>query len=719
MKYKAKIFMRFEHTQQDIRFLLVDRVMIKKDNLVLVTGARGAGKCQIKGSKVLMVNGEWKNIEDIQVGEEVISPQEDGTTLFSKVIGTHNRFEEDIYDIIEASRDKRKLYSCSWNHEIPTILPVSKRTSKDDSTPRIRGRKIKIWNAKKISKSKYNIGSHMCSFTTPAVKYKNFKDSTIEPYCLGVYLGDGSFSHRRKRETQLDGRVLNILNRSLQITSNNNIIMKEVSKTYPIISVTKGIDRAKNHRFSINGIFSKELIRLGLEGKGSGEKFIPKECLLSSIKYRRKLLAGLIDTDGYVSKKNEMSYSTKSIQLAEDVKNLVFSLGGYSNIKKVYKNCQSFKEKRLYYDILVSFKNPLEIPMLTIKKDRLKIKAHDPRNIAITAVKGNPAMIYGIELDRGSKWYITDNHMVTHNTSLSLKLILGFNDMKRVEEHYNEQINKRAEKKKKYSLDSLKPFNIETDMAFTRKELQELCRNNVKGFILADEAIVNVARRNSMTKANKILHEVLTINRKNCNTIFFCLPSIEDFDVSILQYVTHWIHIDDRGLGCVLLPGTKSIFGRKTWDIDGMKKIYEKFKEDNPTMVSVPYWLFSNFRGYVRFRALTSRVEERYLKIANEKKNADTIEEEVKIKAPRITKEKSDILDKLVGRLISGDIYDSAEYYAHCAEMDFNKNRLNKEVNELLAKKGDGRTANRVIKENKKKITDAYDGNIGVKRREY
>ena len=52
--------------------------------VVIVDGRSGMGKCQTKGSKVLMANGSWKNIEDIKNGDEVISPQEDGSFIFSK-----------------------------------------------------------------------------------------------------------------------------------------------------------------------------------------------------------------------------------------------------------------------------------------------------------------------------------------------------------------------------------------------------------------------------------------------------------------------------------------------------------------------------------------------------------------------------------------------------------------------------------------------------------
>jgi hypothetical protein len=187
----------------------------------------------------------------------------------------------------------------------------------------------------------------------------------------------------------------------------------------------------------------------------------------------------------------------------------------------------------------------------------------------------------------------------------------------------------------------------------------------------------------------------------------------------MLQYVTHWVHIDDRGLGCVMMPEAKSIFGRKVWDIDRMKKIYEKFKEDNPTVISVPYWLFDNFRGYIRFKALTKKVEETYLNVANRKKNADSEEQEEaegSKRTPKISEEKSEILNEICDKLSGGEINDTAEYYGYCGKTEFNKTKLNKEIAEILAKRGDGRTALRIIKENKDKDKQDEDLRILHKR---
>ena len=286
-------------------------------------------------------------------------------------------------------------------------------------------------------------------------------------------------------------------------------------------------------------------------------------------------------------------------------------------------------------------------------------------------------------------------------TTIALKIILGFDDLENIQKEYNEELNIGKEKTIYVKLKDFTSFDMDKDMAFQRKELQELCQDNRKGFVLADEAVVNVARRNAMSRANKLLHQILTINRKNFNSVFFCLPSVEDFDLAILQYITIWIHVDDRGLACVMLPKSSSIFGKKTWDIDKMRKTYEKYLEDNPRATVVPYWLFDNFRGYIRFSKLPNHVEEKYIRIAHEKKNKDVEEEESTMKRkPRIDEEKMTILKNITDQIIKGEITDPAKYYKNCGELGFQKIKLNKEVNELLAASGDGRTATKAIKDN-------------------
>ena len=390
------------------------------------------GKCQKGNDKVLMSNGIWKEIKDIKVNDKILSPQKDGTSKFCKVINTHNRFEKEVYEVREKSRKKRLLYTCAGNHLIPIIRNYTKRTTKDDSTPRIMERKLFEYDAKHISKLN-NDKSQICSFTTTPIEYK-VKDSNVNPYCLGAWLGDGHFSIKKLRKKQQNKRKYRldngeyVLGKQLGFTTMDEEVAQEFYNHYS--SDMKGHNkkpnnRASTYRMKINGKFAKELMNLNLDGKGSGNKFIPKECLLSSLKYRFELLAGLIDTDGFVQKKTgAVYYTTKSKCLSEDIKNLVFSLGGYSEIRKVKKKSQSGYEGD-YFELSIQFKEyniPLRIPR---KKDRLFNKKHSPRNIAIECIKTKPQQVYGIEIEGDSKWYITNDWMVTHN-SCFLRLLIKF-----------------------------------------------------------------------------------------------------------------------------------------------------------------------------------------------------------------------------------------------------------------------------------------------------
>lgn len=317
-------------------------------------------------------------------------------------------------------------------------------------------------------------------------------------------------------------------------------------------------------------------------------------------------------------------------------------------------------------------------------------------------------------LNRQDNIVLVTGKRASGKTTMALKQILGFSNMEANEEYYNKEKNIKCEDNERIKYDiskSFTEFDMEKHMCFSKKELQELWKNERNAFILADEAIVNANKRNSMSKANKILTEIVTINRKNFNTVFFCLPSIEDFDMSILQYITHWIHIDSRGLAAFLLPNPPSLFGRKSWDVDKMKKIYEKFLESNPSISSVPYWLFDNFRGYMQFKPLGTKIEQRYEEIAHRKKNADTDaeNEEIKVRKNGLTQESQTKISEVAKQLLKGELESKEDYYQKATGLGITKERFNKEIGKQLINLGEGRTPIKVISDNKKVIEESSE----------
>jgi replicative DNA helicase len=242
--------------------------------------------------------------------------------------------------------------------------------------------------------------------SSPCLEFKGTSNPRIDGYTLGLWLGDGSFTEQ------------------LTLTTKEQIIINYISELYPVMKIyPKKNTSARQVRFSTEGKLAEELKVLGLRYKRSGDKFIPKKCLVASSEFRWNLLAGLIDTDGYCNKTNSIVYTTKSSRLAEGIKDLVFSLGGTASIKKISKGIKSRKFIGDYYNIKISFYDNTQIPLkLDFKFNRLRLSTFDRRNVYIKCVTSEPSEVYGFSITGKSKWYITDNWMVTHNSTLALQI---------------------------------------------------------------------------------------------------------------------------------------------------------------------------------------------------------------------------------------------------------------------------------------------------------
>jgi hypothetical protein len=155
--------------------------------LFCLVGCGRNGKTTLLGSSVKMSDGKWKKVEDIKIGDEVISPQEDGTFVYAKVKHIHSRFEPDIYEVREENRKHRLLYTCAGNHDIPFYRKTTEELPPVNGKRRRKGfRMLDCREAQEIAKySHKNKKSSYTSFTTTAIEYKR-EDSTIDPYCFGA-----------------------------------------------------------------------------------------------------------------------------------------------------------------------------------------------------------------------------------------------------------------------------------------------------------------------------------------------------------------------------------------------------------------------------------------------------------------------------------------------------------------------------------------------------
>lgn len=567
--------------------ILLKNIVNDWDFTIIISGSGEVrvGKCQPKGSKVLMADGKFKNIEDIKIGDKVISPiiDENGNitkTEIATVKDISNYISPKNYTLYtrtKKSNKKIKLYECSENHLIPITKVKYLHSNKISRGFKMIHENIMACELAKMKISKLN-NLGICTYQGCKIESFGNEDCEIEPYTLGVYLGDGSFMDTIKfRKNYKGNKVINVKSyykyinskkifvnshtrtisppndkggyckvRHLNITSADKDIIKEISKYYPIMSIhNKKGTTAITYNFSINGKLAKQLIKYGLNGKNSDKKFIPESAKLSSIEYRKRLLAGLIDTDGYVNKKNHLSITTKSKKLAEDILFIVHSLGGNGYIKNIKKKCKG--KVFDYFEIsfhLGELQNKLP-QKNKFKINRLKEGKIKPNKVGFILEEIGEKEVYGISLDNQSQLYITDNFCITHNSVLA----------QQIGAYWIDQI------KKLYNIDL--PWNLEDNFVFDGQEL--IKKGNALGSkykyacLVYDEAGADLDTRKTMYSSTQqvldYLRECGQYNMLNILVLpdFFTLPKAVAITRSIflldVTYTADKEGIFQRGTG--------------------------------------------------------------------------------------------------------------------------------------------------------------------------
>lgn len=291
-------------------------------------GAAGGGKFVILGTNTLTPFG-WKKIEDIKVGDAVIDV--DGGT--SKVLAVYPHQNKDMYRVtfidgasVEVSDDhlwawwksssKRDIEYNYVLHDPKKGVHVERAMHRLGTT-----QQLYEYHQKQVEKQKNGNRPYWIimplpdpvRFTRPS-RTRQGDVIRIEPYLLGLLLGDGS-----------------ITDAGLKITNTDEDIIQFV-KTYTGDDIHWDGSKHLTFRGDHKEELRKQLESYGLWNTRSDTKFIPDAYLFASIDVRLDLVAGLIDTDGYIDDRGHISYTTVSEDLAKGFQHLVRSLGCKASI---------------------------------------------------------------------------------------------------------------------------------------------------------------------------------------------------------------------------------------------------------------------------------------------------------------------------------------------------------------------------------------------------
>jgi replicative DNA helicase len=157
-----------------------------------------------------------------------------------------------------------------------------------------------------------------------------------------------------------------------------------------------------------------------------GSKHIPAEYLRASEPQRRALLAGLLDTDGTATRSGSVQFCVTSRRLAEDVRELVTSLGYRCGWYEKQVRGQSAETSTAY---VLTFTTSDDVFRLTRKRavhQQCRPERSGPRTKRryIRAVRPVPSQpVRCVQVDSPDHLYLAGRSMIpTHNSTLALDL---------------------------------------------------------------------------------------------------------------------------------------------------------------------------------------------------------------------------------------------------------------------------------------------------------
>lgn len=368
----------------------------------------GLGKAQPLDALVLTPSG-YVLMGDIKVGDRVIA----GDGSATDVIGVYPQGEKDIYRVVFSDG---AVAACCDEHLWLT------QTHLDRNNERRQCADLGVPKVRMLSEIRETLTYRgMKNHAIPMVAPVQFEPSKvdIDPYLLGVLLGDGKLSYSTPVITNPESGIIDALREMLP--SGYQLRQADHDARCP----SYYLSRVEPDGFSGNE-FSAALKRYEINVT-SEFKRIPVDYLLNTTETRVAVLNGLMDTDGYVSKDGRtVQFTSVSERLADDVVFIVNSIGGTATVKSKVPTYTHNGEKcqgKLAYT--VSLRMPPEVNPFchSVKRERVvpKSKYLPTRYIASVEYVGRkPAQC--IKVAHPSHLYVTDDFIVTHNTGRGLML---------------------------------------------------------------------------------------------------------------------------------------------------------------------------------------------------------------------------------------------------------------------------------------------------------
>lgn len=367
--------------------------------IVLVTGGRG---CEHPDTPIMMADLTIKKIKYIKVGDKVMG--DDGTPRnvlelrhgFGQMYKVHQTNAEDYIVNDSHILCVRKKPSCHKSYALNAHGLPKQPNGRYPDYPDFTDIGIQEF----MGKSK-RFRENFSGYKTHSIPYPE-REVLIEPYMLGLWLGDGS-----KSCTQ-------ITNPDEEVREYVKGYCERYSQPYHEVwrqgawHMKVSSDNRRGHNLMLNHLKAYDLI---------DNKHIPQEYISNSERVRLELLAGLVDTDGNYDTQGDYEIIQKSEALARQIKFIADTLGFKTHLKAKKANIGD-KDYGAYWRINISG----DINRIPCKIRRKQAGEHyrDRSWLVskLTIEDNGYGEWYGFILD-GNHRYLHADGTVTHNSGKS------------------------------------------------------------------------------------------------------------------------------------------------------------------------------------------------------------------------------------------------------------------------------------------------------------
>ena len=385
---------------------------------VLMIGDPGVGKAQPLSSKIKTPNG-WTTMGELKVGDTITAHNGSQTN----VTNIYPQGKKDIYKI--TLKDGRETECCKehlWNiwgkFGEKYITPGGHHSRKSD---------YKVHSLDWIINKMESNRSFVPKIQLIKPTKTNNIDYKIDPWLMGFLLGDGSFYG--KQYSTFSTADKEILDKVKKLVEEGYTVTQSKSRKYDYEIQSINSLRGKNSVSNpIPHFYKRTITEMGLDKKLSDTKFIPEIYKNGSVEQKEQLIAGLVDSVGYVNANGALSITTVSKEMAKDIQEIIWSLGGIAKIRKqtnrtymyAYDGIKERRKCKDSYGISIRYPEPRKLATLTRKKELLpKNYQYKDLKVAIEKIElVGTKEAQCIKVDNPEHLYVTDNYIVTHNTHL-------------------------------------------------------------------------------------------------------------------------------------------------------------------------------------------------------------------------------------------------------------------------------------------------------------